>query len=365
MTNCQSPYKTHWSFVFLFLKTQPDEISKNYPTAIRLSICFVESATAQSDSSITQRQINLAGLQLEWTCCRSISWHLRWHKSLFQLFESPRGVHGRRIEYTTLTVHGRQNCRTTYQKYSFSAPNFGDGRVCRRANFRSHPDWVPVTGIPDLFGLVVLKKKPVEFFLSNSWSRSVSTGKFCAENLVENVLVWFRDDQKQLTAGVFWCWKRRIDSNWTAEPSTLFNLEKELDQLVAPAPDAIVVLGPLKLTRLFGSIRSGCSNLCRFWDRKWWMLDNLIEVLNRVAFLSYLPMLQQIDHPGITLHRRLLNEYAPGQEMTHWTLVGHAIAETTTELLTAVNSSKSIPIDNHVTASWWMAQSSWSPWNFP
>jgi hypothetical protein len=44
-------------------------------------------------------------------------------------------------------------------------------------------------------------------------------------------------------------------------------------------------------------------------------------------------MLQQNDHLGITLHRRLLNEYAPGQEMTHWTLVGHAIAETTTELL--------------------------------
>ena len=116
----------------------------------------------------------------------------------------------------------------------------------------------------------------------------------------------------------------------------LFSLEKELDPLVALVPDAIVVLGDALEAHAF------------IWQHQEWNIpiyagsgianSELLrqfdpEVLNRLSFLSYLPALQQNDHPGIILHRRLLKEYAPGQEITHWTLVGHAIAEATTELL--------------------------------
>ncbi|MEC8544545.1 MAG: hypothetical protein VXY89_13420, partial [SAR324 cluster bacterium] len=183
------------------------------------------------------------------------------------------------------------------------------------------------------------KKAGRIYFSPTLEAEALALGRFCAENLVgKRVLVWFRDDQKATSlleyfdagsAGLI-----QIEPMPSRAP--LFNLEKELDQLVALVPDAIVVLGDTLETHAFIwqhqewnvpiYAGSGIANgeLLRQFDP---------EVLNRVAFLSYLPMLQQNDHPGITLHRRLLNEYAPGQEMTHWTLVGHAIAETTTELL--------------------------------
>ena len=301
------------------------------------------SATAQSDSSVTQRQINLAGLQvLSGPAADQYHGISVGIKAYFSYLNHQGGVHGRRIEYTTLDT--RMEGKTVEQLIKntvFQHPILAMVGSVGEPVLGSYPDWVPVAGIPDLFGVGRPQEKKAGriYFSPSLEAEALALGRFCAENLVgKRVLVWFRDDQKATSlleyfdagsAGLI-----QIEPMPSRAP--LFNLEKELDQLVALVPDAIVVLGDTLETHAFiwqhqewnVPIYAGSgianSELLRQFDP---------EVLNRVSFLSYLPMLQQNDHPGITLHRRLLNEYAPGQEMTHWTLIGHAIAETTTELL--------------------------------
>ena len=61
------------------------------------------SATAQSDSSVTQRQINLAGLQvLSGPAADQYHGISVGIKAYFSYLNHQGGVHGRRIEYTTL-----------------------------------------------------------------------------------------------------------------------------------------------------------------------------------------------------------------------------------------------------------------------
>ena len=300
-------------------------------------------ATAHSNSSVTQRQIYLAGLQVlsgpAAEQYRGISVGI---EAYFSYLNDQGGIHGRSIEYTTLDT--RMEGQTVEQLIKNSVlqhPILAMVGSVGEPILGAYPDWFPVTGIPDLFGVGRPQAKQAGriFFSPSLEAEALALGRFCAENLVgKRILVWFREDQKATSlleyfdagsAGLV-----QIEPMPSRVP--LFSLEKELDQLVALVPDAIVVLGDILETQAFIwqhqewnipiYAGSGIANseLLRQFDA---------EVLNRVAFLSYLPMLQQNDHLGITLHRRLLNEYAPGQEMTHWTLVGHAIAETTTELL--------------------------------
>ncbi len=301
------------------------------------------SATAQSDSSVTQRQINLAGLQVlsgpAADQYRGISTGIG---AYFSYLNDQGGIHGRNIEYKSLDTRLEdQTVEQLIKNSVFQYPILALVGSVGEPILGAYPDWFPVTGIPDLFvvGRPQEKKAGRIYFSPSLEAEALALGRFCAENLVgKRVLVWFRDDQKATSlleyfdagsAGLI-----QIEPMPSRAP--LFKLEKELDQLVALIPDAIVVLGDALETHAFIwqhqewdvpiYAGSGIANgeLLRQFDS---------EVLSRVAFLSYLPMLQQNDHFGITLHRRLLNEYAPGQEMTHWTLVGHAIAETTTELL--------------------------------
>ena len=301
------------------------------------------SATAQSDSSVTQRQINLAGLQVlsgpAADQYRGISAGIG---AYFSYLNDQGGIHGRSIEYTSLDTRMEdQTVEQLIKNSVFHYPILALVGSVGEPILGAYPDWFPAVGIPDLFvvGRPQEKKAGRIYFSPSLEAEALALGRFCAENLVgKRVLVWFRDDQKATSlleyfdagsAGLI-----QIEPMPSRAP--LFNLEKELDQLVALVPDAIVVLGDTLETHAFIwqhqewdvpiYAGSGIANgeLLRQFDP---------EVLSRVAFLSYLPMLQQNDHFGITLHRKILNEYAPGQEMTHWTLVGHAIAETTTELL--------------------------------
>ena len=301
------------------------------------------SATAQLDSSVTQRRINLAGLQVlsgpAADQYRGISAGIG---AYFSYLNDQGGIYGRSIEYTSLDTRMEdQTVEQLIKNSVFHYPILALVGSVGEPILGAYPDWFPAVGIPDLFvvGRPQEKKTGRIYFSPSLEAEALALGRFCAKNLVgKRVLVWFRDDQKATSlleyfdagsAGLI-----QIEPMPSRAP--LFNLEKELDQLVALVPDAIVVLGDTLETHAFIwqhqewnvpiYAGSGIANgeLLRQFDP---------EVLNRVAFLSYLPMLQQNDHPGITLHRRLLNEYAPGQEMTHWTLVGHAIAETTTELL--------------------------------
>ena len=318
-----------------------------FQKAIQLSFVYLfvllGSANAQSDSSVTQRQINLAGLQVlsgpAADQYRGISAGIG---AYFSYLNDQGGIYGRSIEYTSLDTRMEdQTVEQLIKNSVFHYPILALVGSVGEPILGAYPDWFPAVGIPDLFvvGRPQEKKAGRIYFSPSLEAEALALGRFCAENLVgKRVLVWFRDDQKATSlleyfdagsAGLI-----QIEPMPSRAP--LFNLEKELDQLVALVPDAIVVLGDTLETHAFIwqhqewdvpiYAGSGIANgeLLRQFDP---------EVLSRVAFLSYLPMLQQNDHFGITLHRKILNEYAPGQEMTHWTLVGHAIAETTTELL--------------------------------
>ena len=318
-----------------------------FQKAIQLSFVYLfvllGSANAQSDSSVTQRQINLAGLQVlsgpAADQYRGISAGIG---AYFSYLNDQGGIYGRSIEYTSLDTRMEdQTVEQLIKNSVFHYPILALVGSVGEPILGAYPDWFPAVGIPDLFvvGRPQEKKAGRIYFSPSLEAEALALGRFCAENLVgKRVLVWFRDDQNATSlleyfdagsAGLI-----QIEPMPSRAP--LFNLEKELDQLVALVPDAIVVLGDTLETHAFIwqhqewdvpiYAGSGIANgeLLRQFDP---------EVLSRVAFLSYLPMLQQNDHFGITLHRKILNEYAPGQEMTHWTLVGHAIAETTTELL--------------------------------
>lgn len=301
------------------------------------------SATAQSNSPVTQRQINLAGLQIlsgpAAEQYRGISVGI---ESYFSYLNDQGGIHGRSISFTTLdTRMESQTVEQLIKNSIFQHPILAMVGSVGEPVLSTYPDWFPVTGIPDLFGVGRPQAKQAGriYFSPSLEAEALALGRFCAENLVgKRILVWFREDQKATSLLEYFDAGSAGLVQIEPLPSqvSLFNLEKELDQLVALVPDAIVVLGDALEANAFIwqhqewdipiYTSSGIANseLLRQFDQ---------EVLNRLFFLSYLPVLQQNDHPGIILHRRLLNEYAPGQEMTHWTLVGHAIAETTTELL--------------------------------
>ena len=339
------PYiKPNWIISILL---QENSNQMKLQKAIQLSFVYLfvllGSAIAQSDSSVTQRQINLAGLQVlsgpAADQYRGISAGIG---AYFSYLNDQGGIYGRSIEYTSLDTRMKdQTVEQLIKNSVFHYPILALVGSVGEPILGAYPDWFPAVGIPDLFvvGRPQEKKTGRIYFSPSLEAEALALGRFCAKNLVgKRVLVWFRDDQKATSlleyfdagsAGLI-----QIEPMPSRAP--LFNLEKELDQLVALVPDAIVVLGDTLETHAFVwqhqewdipiYAGSGIANgeLLRQFDP---------EVLSRVAFLSYLPMLQQNDHFGITLHRKILNEYAPGQEMTHWTLVGHAIAETTTELL--------------------------------
>ena len=336
--------KPNWIISILL---QENSNQMKFQKSIKLLLFYIfallGSANAQSDSSVTQRQINLAGLQVlsgpAADQYRGISAGIG---AYFSYLNDQGGIHGRSIEYTSLDT--RMEGQTVEKLIKNSVVHYPILALIGSVGepiLGAYPDWFPAVGIPDLFvvGRPQEKKAGRIYFSPSLEAEALALGRFCAENLVgKRVLVWFRDDQKATSlleyfdagsAGLI-----QIEPMPSRAP--LFNLEKELDQLVALVPDAIVVLGDTLETHAFIwqhqewdvpiYAGSGIANgeLLRQFDP---------DVLNRVAFLSYLPMLQQNDHFGITLHRKILNEYASGQEMTHWTLVGHAIAETTTELL--------------------------------
>ena len=336
--------KPNWIISILL---QENSNQMKFQKSIKLLLFYIfallGSANAQSDSSVTQRQINLAGLQVlsgpAADQYRGISAGIG---AYFSYLNDQGGIYGRSIEYTSLDTRMEdQTVEQLIKNSVFHYPILALVGSVGEPILGAYPDWFPAVGIPDLFvvGRPQEKKAGRIYFSPSLEAEALALGRFCAENLVgKRVLVWFRDDQKATSlleyfdagsAGLI-----QIEPMPSRAP--LFNLEKELDQLVALVPDAIVVLGDTLETHAFVwqhqewdipiYAGSGIANgeLLRQFDP---------EVLSRVAFLSYLPMLQQNDHFGITLHRKILNEYAPGQEMTHWTLVGHAIAETTTELL--------------------------------
>ena len=87
------------------------------------------------------------------------------------------------------------------------------------------------------------------------------------------------------------------------------------------------------------------------------------EALNRVP-LSYLPMLQQNDHPG-SLFTVTVEPICPATEMTDWTLSDMQSLKPHRITSPQWNSTKSIPIDNHVTASWWWHGLLGPPMEFP
>ena len=319
------------------------KLQKAFQLLIIYPLVLLGSASAQSNSPVTQRQINLAGLQVLGGPAaeqyRGISSGIEFY---FRYLNDQGGIHGRSIEYTILDTRMEgQTVEQLIKNSVFQHPILAMVGSVGEPILSAYPDWFPVTGIPDLFGVGRPQAKQAGriYFSPSLEAEALALGRFCAENLVgKRVLVWFREDQKATSlleyfdvgsAGLV-----QIEPMPSRVP--LFSLEKELDQLVALVPDAIVVLGDALQTQAF------------IWQHQEWNVPiyagsgiangELLkqfdpEVLNRVSFLSYLPILQQNDHPGIILHRRLLNEYASGQEMTHWTLIGHAIAETTTALL--------------------------------
>ena len=301
------------------------------------------SVTAQSNSPVTQRKIHLAGLQvLSGPAAgqyRGISVGL---EAYFSYLNDQGGIHGRRVDYRTLDTRMEGlKVEKLIKNSIFQHPILAVVGSVGEPVLNAYPNWFPLSGIPDLFGVGRPEANNVGriYFSPSLEAEALALGRFCAENLAgKRILVWFREDQKATalleyfdtgSAGLI-----QIEPMPSRVP--LFSLEKELDPLVALVPDAIVVLGDALEAHAF------------IWQHQEWnipiyagsgiAISELLrqfdpEVLNRLSFLSYLPTLQQNDHPGIILHRRLLKEYAPGQEITHWTLVGHAIAETTTELL--------------------------------
>ena len=58
-----------------------------------------------------------------------------------------------------------------------------------------------------------------------------------------------------------------------------------------------------------------------------------IEAMEEVSVLCALPLASQTDHPGIRLHRDILNEYAPDLRLNRWTIYGQAVAELMVEIL--------------------------------
>ena len=56
-------------------------------------------------------------------------------------------------------------------------------------------------------------------------------------------------------------------------------------------------------------------------------------LLEQLRLLTALPLTLEQDHPGIRLHRKLLEEYAPDLAMSRWTIQGQAAAELMTAVL--------------------------------
>lgn len=57
------------------------------------------------------------------------------------------------------------------------------------------------------------------------------------------------------------------------------------------------------------------------------------EVIENSYMLTAFPLSSQIQHPGIKLHRRILQEYAPGLSINRWTIYGQAVGELMAEVL--------------------------------
>jgi len=64
-----------------------------------------------------------------------------------------------------------------------------------------------------------------------------------------------------------------------------------------------------------------------------WLESKSQKALENIFILTAFPLSSQTQHPGIKLHRRILQEYAPNLMMNRWTIYGHAVGELMAEVL--------------------------------
>ena len=317
---------------------------RSFGILLLLVLIHLGEGWAETAAPVTQRQVRLGGLQVlsgpaaeEY---RGISLGMQ---AYFRFVNELGGVHGRQIDYRALDSRLQaERVPTLMENLLLEEPVLALVGSVGEPVLGAYPDWFEDVGIPDLLSIGrPTNREPLGrlSFSPSLAAEALALGRFCAQALAgERILVWYRERSSRPelieyfeagAAGLV-----QIEALPSRVP--LFQLEEELDQLIAEAPAAIVVLGDYLEVQAFvwqyqewnipiytGSALANTEVLSKFDE----------STQQRLHFLTYLPLLAESQQEGVRLHQRILKEYFPNQLPNHWTLLGHAIAETAIELL--------------------------------
>lgn len=158
---------------------------------------------------------------------------------------------------------------------------------------------------------------------------------------VQSVAVWYRDAPlTEQTTQYFsnLLAKNNIQVHAIAHKLGQRNLPAHLQTIAELSPDAVVLFtSPQPAVQFLQQAHE--AQLSKDIFLGYDLADSRLlhwagkAALEGVSFLIAHPLAMQSDHPGIRLHRALLDEYAPGLEMNRWTIYGQAVAELMTEIL--------------------------------
>lgn len=323
------------------------------------------SAYAETLPAVTQRTLRLGGLHpLSGPASDPYSGIATGIQAYFQYVNDQGGLHGRQMSYQAKDTQLKPSqTEKELQTLALTNPVFALIGTTGQATLEAYPTWLRATDVLSIFAAA----RPAENLpASLSYLPSLATeatvlGKFFAqERTGQKVLLWLRDTPRhaQLAQRFEQAVAGMANVSRFISRAPLYQLEEEFAALSQVEADAVVVLGDYQESYAF------------VWQHQRWNVPIYTGsaiasaelatqfdpfVLRRLYLLTHLPTLLEKTHAGVRLHTQLLREYAPETPPSRWTLLGHAIAETSTAVLHRVGPRLT---------SYRLKQNLQQPWNW-
>ncbi len=184
--------------------------------------------------------------------------------------------------------------------------------------------------------------KNVFSFLPNPEIEARVLGKYLTNNHSgSEMIIWYADNKKYLRS-VKAITKELFGVSAKLLPGKKGRLKAEWNLISKRKPDLLVALGN------YGDLMNflkGYPNLDIPVYTGHALADSRItewlgsSVYPSVRVLSAYPLIYEKENQGVSLHKKILNEYEPKLIPNRWTLYGHAIAELMVEILNRTGRS--------------------------
>ncbi len=311
-----------------------------FPLLLSLFSLLFSSGSLSAETGVAERSI-LLGSHLPLSGAASeFSETAKGAQAFFQYINDQGGVLGRRLELRVEddrflpqgAVRATETLITEAAPLLFFAPSADQTHLAVRPflqQLKRPSFWVPSHREqwtkpvqPDVFA-----------FLPSPQVEARVVGQYLQQQTRTTLTVWYQDDPDYREAAG---WLRSLLETTlplrfvqaAAPGSTVLS---EVEAIRDQRPGGVILLAEYGLTHAFleAAQRVGLRSDLYVGSALAEMqtAQRYPRILPQLRILSALPLPVETDHPGLQLHRQLLQVYQPGQAVTRWTIQGQASAE--------------------------------------